>query len=174
MKLRTFEIAFSENDSGSEGYEKPKKAHTAKTMNIPPRAKNVYFDRLVRGDRKRSEKVEITTRNRGKKKDSVTYMEAFSLPITIRANGSSNIIGAAAVPTNALAKATRGPCDLDKYQIIMNVNIPDRIVIGAIGPTGRCRGNREITLYRMSETNSVAKQSPQFISKKTLRAFPGL
>lgn len=71
MKLRIFDIPLSVTDIGSEGYEKPKKAHTAKTKNIPARENRVYFDSFVKGDNVSSEKVEISTRNRGRKKSSL-------------------------------------------------------------------------------------------------------
>jgi len=67
-KLRIFDIPLSVNGIGSEGYEKPKKAHTAKTKNIPARENRVYFDSFVKGDNVRSEIVEISTRNRGRKR----------------------------------------------------------------------------------------------------------
>ena len=109
VKLKTFDIELSVNDSGLDGYEKPKRAHTAKTMNIPDREIIVDFDRCVKGDNSRSDIVETSTRNRGRKKSNATNRGAFVLPITIRSNGSSNIIGAAAVPTNALPKAIFRP-----------------------------------------------------------------
>jgi len=106
-KLRTFDTPLSATDIGAEGYEKPRKAHTAKTKNIPARENSVYFDSFVNGDNVRSENVEISTRNRGKKKSSLNSVGAggmggYVLPMTIRSNGSSNIIGAAAVPTKVL------------------------------------------------------------------------
>ena len=66
-KLRIFDIPLSVIDIKSDGYEKPEKAHTAKTKNIPARENSVYFDSFVNGDNVRSENVEISTRNRGKK-----------------------------------------------------------------------------------------------------------
>jgi hypothetical protein len=36
-KPRTLETEFSRNGTGLEGYEKPKRAHTAKVRNIAPR-----------------------------------------------------------------------------------------------------------------------------------------
>lgn len=109
VKLKTFDIELSVNDNGLDGYEKPKRAHTAKTMNIPDRETIVDFDRFVKGDNRRRDIVETSTRNRGRKNSRATNRGAFVLPITIRSNGSSNIIGAAAVPTNALPKATFRP-----------------------------------------------------------------
>ena len=109
MKLRTFDIELSVNDRGLDGYEKPKRAQTAKAMNMPDKDTIVAFDRLVKGDSSRSDIVETSTRKRGRKKSSATKRGAFALPITIRSNGSSNIIGAAAVPTNALPKAIFRP-----------------------------------------------------------------
>ena len=114
VKLRIFDIPLSATDIGSRGYEKPEKAHTAKTMNIPARENSVYFDSFVNGDSVSSENVEISTRNTGRKKSSLNSVGAggrggYVLPMTIRSNGSSNIIGAAAVPTKALPSATFSP-----------------------------------------------------------------
>ena len=97
-----------------DGYEKPKRAHTAKTKNIPERENIVYFDSLINGVNVRSENVEISTRNRGKKNSSLNKFGAggkggYVLHMTIRSNGSSNIIGAAAVPTKALPSANFNP-----------------------------------------------------------------
>jgi hypothetical protein len=114
MKLRTFDIPLSVMGNKSEGYEKPKEAHTAKTKNSPARENRVYFDSFVKGDNVRSENVEICTRNKGKKKRSLNSIGAggtggYVLSMTITSNGSSNIIGAAAVPTKALPSATFSP-----------------------------------------------------------------
>jgi hypothetical protein len=113
-KLKIFDTPLSAIGVSSEGYEKPKRAHTAKTKNNPARENIVYFDRFVKGDNVRSENVEISTRNRGKKKSSLYRvglggMGGYVLNITIRSNGSSNIIGAAAVPTKALPSAIFSP-----------------------------------------------------------------
>ena len=113
-KLRIFDIPLSVTDIGLNGYEKPKKAHTEKTKNIPARENSVYFDSFVNGDSVSSENVEISTRNRGRKKSSLYSVGAggmggYVLPMTIRSNGSSKIIGAAAVPTKALPSATFSP-----------------------------------------------------------------
>ena len=113
-KLRIFEVPLSVTDTGSAGYEKPKRAHTVKTKNIPAREKSVYLDNFVNGDNVRRENVEISTRNRGRKKSSLNRfgeggMGGYVLPMTIMSNGSSNIIGAAVVPTNALPSATLSP-----------------------------------------------------------------
>ena len=113
-KLSTFDVPLSTTGIGSDGYEKPNTAHTAKTKNIPARENSVYFDSFVNGENVRSESVEISTRNRGKKKRSLYRfgaggMGGYVLPMTIRSNGSSNIIGAAAVPTKALPSATLSP-----------------------------------------------------------------
>jgi hypothetical protein len=70
-KLRAFDNPLSANGIGSEGYEKPKKAQTAKTKSIPARENIVYFDKFVKGDNVRSENVEISTRNRGKKNSTL-------------------------------------------------------------------------------------------------------
>ena len=70
-KLRTFDTPLSVTGNNSDGYEKPKKAHTANTKNIPARENKVYFDSFVSGENVRSEIVEISTRNRGKKKSSL-------------------------------------------------------------------------------------------------------
>ena len=47
-----------------DGYEKPKSVHTAKTRNMPAKENRVYG----KGDNVGKENVEISTRNRGKKK----------------------------------------------------------------------------------------------------------
>jgi hypothetical protein len=111
-KLRIFDIPLSVTDIGLDGYEKPKKAQTPNTKNIPARENKVYFD--SKGDNVRSENVEISTRNRGRKKSSLNSVgkggtAGYVLPMTIRSNGSSNIIGAAAVPTKALPSAIFSP-----------------------------------------------------------------
>ena len=113
-KLRTFDIPLSVIANKSDGYEKPERAHTANTKNIPARENIVYFDRFVKGDNVRSESVEISTRKRGKKKSSLNSVGAggtggYVLAMTIRSNGSSNIIGPAAVPTKALPRAIFSP-----------------------------------------------------------------
>ena len=113
-KLRTFDVPLSVMDIGLEGYEKPKKAHMAKMKKIPAREKSVYFDSFVKGDSVRSESVEISTMKRGRKKRSLKSvgeggMGGYVLFMTIRSNGSSNTIGAAAVPTKALPSASLSP-----------------------------------------------------------------
>jgi hypothetical protein len=113
-KLRIFDIPLSAIEIGSEGYENPKKAHTANTKTIPAIENSVYFDSFVNGDKVRSENVEISIRNRGKKKSSLNNVGAggrggYVLPMTIKSKGSSNTIGAAAVPTKALPRATFRP-----------------------------------------------------------------
>jgi len=113
-KLRTFEIPFSVNGIGFDGYEKPKRAHSAKTKNIAARENRVYLDSLVKGESVSREKVESSTRNKGRKKSSLNSVGAggtggYVLLITIRSNGNSKIIGAAVVPTNALPNATFSP-----------------------------------------------------------------
>jgi len=70
--------------------------------NIPARENRC--DRFVKGDNKRSENVEISRRNRGKKKSSVNSVAGrgrYVLPMTIRSNGSSNIL---APPLSGLAR----------------------------------------------------------------------
>ena len=113
-KLRTFDTPLSVVGNNSDGYEKPKKAHTANAKNTPARENRVNFDSFVKGDKVRSESVEISTRNRGRKKSSLYRvglggMGGYVLNITIRSKGSSNIIGAAAVPTKALPSAIFNP-----------------------------------------------------------------
>ena len=46
IKLKTFDIELSVNENGLDGYEKPKRAHTANTMNIPHRETIADLDRL--------------------------------------------------------------------------------------------------------------------------------
>jgi hypothetical protein len=113
-KLRIFDIPLSVADIWSDGYEKARKPHTPKIKNMPARENSVYLISFVNGDSVRSENVEISTRNRGKKKSSLYSVGAggmggYVLPITIRSNGSSKNIGAAAVPTKALPNATFSP-----------------------------------------------------------------
>jgi len=70
--------------------------------NIPARENRC--DRFVKSDNKRSENVEISRRNRGKKKSSVNSVAGrggYVLPMTIRSNGSSNIL---APPLSGLAR----------------------------------------------------------------------
>jgi hypothetical protein len=59
-KLWIFDIQLGVTGIGSEGYEKPRKAHAAKTKDIPARENIVYFDSFVNGDNVRSENVEIS------------------------------------------------------------------------------------------------------------------
>jgi len=63
MKVRIFDTSLSVIDVKWEGYEKPMRAHIAKTKNIPARENIVYFDSFVNGDNVRSENVEISARN---------------------------------------------------------------------------------------------------------------
>jgi hypothetical protein len=140
-KLRIFDIPLSANGIGSEGYRKPEAAHAAKTKNIPSRENRVYFDRFVKGDKVRSENVEMPTRNRGRKKSTQNSVGAggtggYVLPMTIMSNESSNIIGAAAVPTKAPPSAIFSPRLQATYAMMMNVATPDMSVIGLIGFVG--------------------------------------
>ncbi len=64
-KLRTFDSAFRANGTGVEGNEKPTKAQTAKTKNIPPKENRVYFDILVKGDHVKRAKLDISQASRG-------------------------------------------------------------------------------------------------------------
>jgi hypothetical protein len=66
-KQRIFETALRANGIGEEGYEKPNRAQIENTKNIVARVNMVYFDILVKGDNVSSEKLEISTRNRGRK-----------------------------------------------------------------------------------------------------------
>ncbi len=67
MKLRIFDTALRANGIGREGYEKPNKAQTANTKNIAAKEKKVNFDNFAKGDNISSEKLEISTRNKGRK-----------------------------------------------------------------------------------------------------------
>jgi hypothetical protein len=111
MKHRIFDVALKAKGIGEEGYEKPNKAQIENTKNIAARANKVYFDILVNGDKVSSEKLEISTRNKGRKKSKVSCADigGYSLHITIRSYGSSNIIGADIVPTMALPSAIFSP-----------------------------------------------------------------
>jgi len=110
-KHRTFDTALRANGSGDEGYEKPKSAQIENPKNIAASVKNVYFDILVNGDNVSSERLETSMRNRGRKNSKVSCMDmgGYSLHITIRSYGSSNIIGAARVPAIALPSAIFSP-----------------------------------------------------------------
>jgi hypothetical protein len=111
MKHRIFDVALKAKGIGEEGYEKPNKAQIENTKNIAARVNRVYFDILVKGDKVNSEKLEISTRNKGRKKSKVSCvgMGGYSLHITIRSYGSSNIIGADIVATMALPNAILNP-----------------------------------------------------------------
>ena len=67
MKHRIFDTALRASIMGEVGYEKPNKAQIANTKNIPAREKKVYFEIRVIGDIVNREKLEISTRNRGRK-----------------------------------------------------------------------------------------------------------
>ena len=67
MKHKTFDSALKTKSMGEEGNEKPNKAQIANTKSTPAREKNVYFDIFVIGDNVSREKLEISTRNRGRK-----------------------------------------------------------------------------------------------------------
>ncbi len=112
MKHNIFEITLKVKGIGLEGYEKPNKAHIANTNSIVATVNNVYFDKLAKGDNVSRPKLEISQRKSGRKKSSVNCTAGIGgcvLPITIRSNGSSNIIGAAIVPTMALPNAVFSP-----------------------------------------------------------------
>jgi hypothetical protein len=128
MKHKTFETALRANGIGEEGYEKPNHAQMENTKNTPAKANKVYFEILVNGDNVSSEKLEISTRNRGRKKSKVSCVDTggYSLHITIRSYGSSNIIGAAMVPAIALPSAIFSPWCLDKYAMTIKVINPDK------------------------------------------------
>lgn len=70
-KLRIFDTALSAMGIGSEGYEKPNKAQTANTKNMAARENKVYLDKFITGDNVSSVKLEISTRNSGRKKSNV-------------------------------------------------------------------------------------------------------
>jgi len=70
-KLSILDRPLSTIGIGSEGYGKPNRAQIAKTRNMDARLNNVYLDSRVRGDSVRSENVEISTRNRGRKNSSL-------------------------------------------------------------------------------------------------------
>jgi len=111
MKHRTFDAALRANGIGEEGYEKPNNAQIENTKNIAARVNKVYFDILVNGDIVSSEKLEISIRNKGRKKSMVSCVDigGYSLHITTRSYGSSNIIGADIVPAIALPSAIFSP-----------------------------------------------------------------
>ncbi len=56
--------------------------------------------------------------------------------MVMRSKGSSNIIGAAIVPTRALPNAVFSPRGRLKYAITMKVIRPHNAVIGAVGLGG--------------------------------------
>jgi len=66
-KLRILDTTFRAVGNRVEGYENPNQAHIAHTRNIPANEYKVYFDNFVKGDNVSSEKVEISTRNKGRK-----------------------------------------------------------------------------------------------------------
>jgi glutamine phosphoribosylpyrophosphate amidotransferase len=111
MKHRTFDAALRVNGIGEEGYEKPNKAQIENTRNTAARVNKVYLDILVNGDKVSNEKLEISTRNRGRKKSRVSCVDTggYSLHMTIRSYGSSNIMGADIVPAIALPSAIFSP-----------------------------------------------------------------
>jgi hypothetical protein len=58
-KLRIFDITLRTIGIASEGYQKPNKAQTANTKNIPARENRVYFDSLAKGDNVSSENENV-------------------------------------------------------------------------------------------------------------------
>ncbi len=70
-KHRIFDTALRAIGIGLEGYEKPNKAQTANTENMAARENKVYLDNFAKGDHVTSAKLEISQRNRGRKKSSV-------------------------------------------------------------------------------------------------------
>jgi hypothetical protein len=100
---------------GVAGYVKPNNAQTVNIKNIPAKRNSVYLDSFIKGENVSIAKLEISTRKRGKKKSNVNGISGaggYVRHITMRSNGSSNIIGAAIVPTMALPKATQNPLPL--------------------------------------------------------------
>jgi hypothetical protein len=85
-KHRIFDAALKANGIGEEGYEKPNNAQIENTKNIAASENMVYFDMLVNGDNARSEKLEISTRNRGRKKSKVSCADigGYSLHMTTK------------------------------------------------------------------------------------------
>jgi hypothetical protein len=111
MKQRIFDAALRAKGIGREGYEKPNKAQTAKIRNIAARENKVNLDTFARGDNVSRERLEISTRKRGRKKSNLNCADigGYILCITIRSNGNSNIMGAATVPTVAPLNAIFSP-----------------------------------------------------------------
>lgn len=70
-KLNTLDTSLKAVEIGSDENEKPNRAQTANRKNIPARENRVYLDNVVKGDSVSSENVEISTRNRGRKKRSL-------------------------------------------------------------------------------------------------------
>jgi hypothetical protein len=110
-KLRIFDAALRAKGIGREGYENPNKAQTAKIKNIAARENKVDFDTLARGNKVSRETLEISTRKRGRKMSNVNCADIGGniLHMTMRSNGSSNIMGAATVPITALLNASFSP-----------------------------------------------------------------
>ena len=136
---RTFDIALRATGMGAAGYAKPNNAHTANIKNTPAKRNSVYLDSFITGDNMSIAKLEISTRKRGKKKSKVNSIAGaggYVRHITMRSNGSSNIIGAAMVPTMALPKATQNPLRLARYAITRKATTPDDSVMGVIGFPG--------------------------------------
>lgn len=126
-------------DMGAAGYAKPNTAQTENMKNIPTKGNSVYLDTFMTGDNASSAKLETSTRKRGKKKSNVNCVVGvggYVRHITMRSNGSSNIIGAAMVPTMALPNVIQNPLRLARYAITKKVTNPESIVTGVIGFTG--------------------------------------
>jgi hypothetical protein len=124
MKHRTLEIAFSMMGSGEDGYEKPNKAQTANTRNIPAREKMVLLFIFIRGDNVNSDMVDNSMIKSGKKKRPLKRiglggMAGYVLFITIKSNGSSKIIGAAIAATAPLRIAITLPF----FQVVTKIRI---------------------------------------------------
>ena len=110
-KQRIFDAALRAKGNGREGYEKPHKAQIAKIKNIAARENKVDFDTLARGNNASRETLEISTRKSGRKMSNVNCADIGGniLHMTMRSNGSSNIMGAATVPITALLNASFSP-----------------------------------------------------------------
>ena len=136
---RIFAIVLRATGMGAAGYAKPNNAQTANIKNIPAKRNSVYLDSFMKGENVSIAKLETSTRKRGKKKSNVNRISGeggYVRHITMRSNGSSNIIGAAIVPTMALPKATQNPLRLAKYAITIKATNPEVSVTGVIGFTG--------------------------------------
>lgn len=98
MKHRIFDVALTTMDIRLDGYEIPNEAQIANTKNMAARENKMYLDKFTKGNSVRRAKLDISQRNSGRKYGRVNCVAGvggYVLHMTIRSNGSSDIIGAA-------------------------------------------------------------------------------